>query len=112
MGPDALPRASHEQPMDLYNPLSDVDTPHTPPVKDQVEQFERGIPFASAYEAPEDGWGWVCVGACFAVNAFTWGVVAVCIPFRSVVLAIIRLALSSVFSLLLPHVRSPLSSSR
>ena len=26
---------------------------------------------------PDGGYGWVCVLACFCVNAFTWGVVAV-----------------------------------
>ena len=27
--------------------------------------------------SPDGGYGWVCVLACFCVNAFTWGVVAV-----------------------------------
>ena len=36
----------------------------------------------SSAEAPpspplDGGYGWVCVLACFCVNAFTWGVVAV-----------------------------------
>ena len=33
---------------------------------------------------PDGGYGWVCVLACFCVNAFTWGVVAVGSPFSSV----------------------------
>jgi hypothetical protein len=27
--------------------------------------------------APDGGYGWVIVGACFTLNAFTWGVTAV-----------------------------------
>lgn len=26
---------------------------------------------------PDGGYGWVCVGACFAINCFTWGTVSV-----------------------------------
>jgi hypothetical protein len=26
---------------------------------------------------PNGGYGWICVAACFTVNCFTWGVVAV-----------------------------------
>ena len=26
---------------------------------------------------PDGGYGWVCVAACFLINCFTWGVVAV-----------------------------------
>lgn len=26
---------------------------------------------------PDGGYGWVCMAACFAVNCFTWGVIAV-----------------------------------
>lgn len=26
---------------------------------------------------PDGGYGWVCVGACFMVNCFTWGTVSV-----------------------------------
>ena len=29
---------------------------------------------------PDGGYGWICVLACFCVNAFTWGVVAVSPP--------------------------------
>ena len=32
---------------------------------------------------PDGGYGWVCVLACFCVNAFTWGVVAVGSSFPS-----------------------------
>ena len=31
---------------------------------------------------PDGGYGWVCVLACFCVNAFTWGVVAVGLHFH------------------------------
>jgi MFS family permease len=34
----------------------------------------------SAQSPPDGGYGWVCVGACFTVNAFTWGVVSVSYP--------------------------------
>jgi len=27
---------------------------------------------------PDGGYGWVCVGACFTLNCFTWGAVSVC----------------------------------
>jgi len=49
------------------------------PLKDQVKHLESQISLDSDHAVPEGGWGWVCVGACFAVNAFTWGVVAVCL---------------------------------
>ena len=26
---------------------------------------------------PDGGYGWVCVGACFVLNGFTWGTVSV-----------------------------------
>jgi len=26
---------------------------------------------------PDGGYGWVCVAACFIINCFTWGVIAV-----------------------------------
>ena len=29
---------------------------------------------------PDGGYGWICVACCFAVNCFTWGVVAVGLP--------------------------------
>lgn len=32
---------------------------------------------SSDSEPPDGGYGWLCVGSCFAVNCFTWGVVAV-----------------------------------
>jgi hypothetical protein len=28
---------------------------------------------------PDGGYGWVCVAACFTLNAFTWGAVSVCL---------------------------------
>lgn len=27
--------------------------------------------------APDGGYGWICVAACFTLNAFTWGTVSV-----------------------------------
>ena len=35
---------------------------------------------ASPSPPPDGGYGWVCLLACFCVNAFTWGIVAVCPP--------------------------------
>jgi hypothetical protein len=26
---------------------------------------------------PDGGYGWICVGACFLINCFTWGTVSV-----------------------------------
>jgi len=37
---------------------------------------ERNLPQQSD-DIPDGGYGWVCVGACFSINCFTWGVVAV-----------------------------------
>ena len=35
-------------------------------------------PIVSEPEAPPDGgYGWVCLGALFTINCFTWGVIAV-----------------------------------
>ena len=28
-------------------------------------------------DPPDGGYGWVCVAACFMINCFTWGIVAV-----------------------------------
>ena len=27
--------------------------------------------------APDGGYGWICVAACFTINCFTWGTVSV-----------------------------------
>jgi hypothetical protein len=36
------------------------------------------FPVHTATERPPDGgYGWVCLAACFNINCFTWGVVAV-----------------------------------
>jgi hypothetical protein len=36
------------------------------------------FPAHLATEHPTDGgYGWVCLAACFSINCFTWGVVAV-----------------------------------
>jgi hypothetical protein len=32
---------------------------------------------AEISEAPDGGYGWVCVGLVFTINVFSWGVVAV-----------------------------------
>jgi hypothetical protein len=42
------------------------------------EHVLEGLPTGSDPELPPDGgYGWVCVAACFNINCFTWGVVAV-----------------------------------
>jgi hypothetical protein len=28
-------------------------------------------------DVPDGGYGWVCVGTCFSINAFTWGIISV-----------------------------------
>lgn len=33
---------------------------------------------------PDGGYGWVCVGACFTINCFTWGTVSVSLLWRIV----------------------------
>lgn len=46
------------------------------------ELAERQTAIQSGIEPPPDGrYGWVCVAACFSINCFTWGAVAVGIPF-------------------------------
>ena len=39
-----------------------------------------GLAEGQSSPPPDGGYGWVCVLACFCVNAFTWGVVAVSPP--------------------------------
>lgn len=39
---------------------------------------------------PDGGYGWVCCAACFTVNCFTWGVVAVSISAESVRLCMLK----------------------
>lgn len=34
---------------------------------------------ATLLAAPDGGYGWICVAACFCVNGFTWGAVSVCV---------------------------------
>ena len=43
------------------------------PIDDDVDASVE----ASPLPPPDGGYGWICVLACFCVNAFTWGVVAV-----------------------------------
>lgn len=31
----------------------------------------------NAEHPPDGGYGWICLAACFSINCFTWGVVAV-----------------------------------
>lgn len=46
---------------------------------DAGRSIDGGVALAEAQPSPppDGGYGWVCVLACFCVNAFTWGVVAV-----------------------------------
>lgn len=37
-------------------------------------------------ECQDGGYGWVCVACCFAVNALSWGVIAVSAPISIVVI--------------------------
>lgn len=80
MVPKASDRAEDEVPSDSHDLSPVVTVPKTPPVENEGEQFESQAPPGSNpdHAVPDGGWGWVCVGACFTINAFTWGVVAVC----------------------------------
>ena len=50
--------------------LSDYPKPQAAQVDDVTNNPQATTP-------PDGGYGWVCVGACFAVNCFTWGTVSV-----------------------------------
>lgn len=50
--------------------LSDCPKPGAAQVDDVIYHQQDPIP-------PDGGYGWVCVGACCAVNCFTWGTVSV-----------------------------------
>ena len=50
--------------------LSDYPKPGAAQVDDVIYHQQDTTP-------PDGGYGWVCVGACFAVNCFTWGTVSV-----------------------------------
>ncbi|KFY03568.1 hypothetical protein V490_00131 [Pseudogymnoascus sp. VKM F-3557] len=53
--------ASHDNEQSPFNELAVNDFPaHT-----------------NAEHPPDGGYGWICVAACFNINCFTWGVVAV-----------------------------------
>ena len=44
----------------------------------ESQESETGVNGEAEVEPPPDGgYGWVCVAACFTINCFTWGVVAV-----------------------------------
>jgi len=41
-----------------------------------------GMTSREVEDPPDGGYGWVCVAACFTINCFTWGTVAVSSCFR------------------------------
>ncbi|KAI5782645.1 MFS transporter, MCP family, solute carrier family 16, member 6 [Geopyxis carbonaria] len=60
------------------SPTTFVETPDIEVgVKDEQDsqQIENSISDVSS-NFPNGGYGWVCVAACFTINAFTWGVVS------------------------------------
>lgn len=44
------------------------------PVSQSIMQTEEPVELQLP---PDGGYGWVCVGACFFINCFSWGLVAV-----------------------------------
>ena len=57
---DRTKTAEDEQPQQL--PVSIVDD---------------SLQVLTAEDPPDGGYGWVCLGALFTINCFTWGVIAV-----------------------------------
>lgn len=53
----------------------------TPPSATTNEFDNVGDDDSSREDTPPDGgYGWICVAACFTINCFTWGTVAVGSP--------------------------------
>lgn len=50
------------------------DSEDIPSTETSTEKSEDLVP------PPDGGYGWVCVGACFIINAFSWGLTTVSGP--------------------------------
>lgn len=58
-------------------PESETEEQHVPTDKvDSLETQKSAVPDV----IPNGGYGWVCVGTIFTINAHTWGMNSVCPP--------------------------------
>jgi hypothetical protein len=65
------------QPSPLHAPNSATASIGVLEFNDHAERDDESTSARNQQPPPDGGYGWVCVGTCFTVNCFTWGVVAV-----------------------------------